>query len=124
MKISCKHQKLIEKRIPFYNDFTGDESIDVSWEWEDTFKDIESGELPIVQLITICPFPPVAVKALNVGSAVADNPASSSIPNGAASSPNEIDAAFKSMVSVVPSPNSVFSIDIDIGNPADGNAII
>ncbi len=41
MKNSCKHQKLIEKRIPFYNDFTGDESIDVIWEWEDTFKDID-----------------------------------------------------------------------------------
>ena len=74
--------------------------------------------------MTICPFPPEAAKALNEGAVVPDTPASSSIPNGASDSPNEVEAVFKSIVSNVPSPSSVLIIDIDIGLPAAGNAII
>ena len=44
MKNSCKHQRLVEVKIPVYNHYTGDESIDIDWKWEDTFKDIEVNE--------------------------------------------------------------------------------
>ena len=41
MKISCKHQRQVEVKTPVYNNYTGDESIDVSWVWECTFEDID-----------------------------------------------------------------------------------
>ena len=41
VKNSCKHQRLVEVKIPVYNHYTGDESIDIDWKWEDTFKDID-----------------------------------------------------------------------------------
>ena len=42
VKYSCRHQRLIEVKTPVYNDYTGDESIDVSWEYISTFEDIDT----------------------------------------------------------------------------------
>ena len=41
MKISCKHQRRIQVKTPVYSNYISDESIDVSWIWEDTFEDID-----------------------------------------------------------------------------------
>ena len=41
MKNSCYHQRQVEVKTPVYNNYTGDESIDVSWVWECTFEDID-----------------------------------------------------------------------------------
>ncbi len=41
MKYNCKHKRLIQVKTPVYNDYTGDESIDVSWEYISTFEDID-----------------------------------------------------------------------------------
>ena len=40
-KHSCKHQKLVEVKTEVYNPYTGDESIDISWEWESTCEDVD-----------------------------------------------------------------------------------
>ena len=49
MKNSCNHQRQVEVKTPVYNNYTGDESIDVSWEWEDTFKDIDLHRYECIQ---------------------------------------------------------------------------
>jgi hypothetical protein len=41
LKNNCKHQRLLEIKTPVYNQYTGDESVDIRWEWEDTFTDID-----------------------------------------------------------------------------------
>lgn len=41
MKISCNHQRRIQVKTPVYSNYISDESIDVSWVWEETFEDID-----------------------------------------------------------------------------------
>ena len=40
-KYSRKHQKMVEVKTEVYNPYTGDESVDISWEWEDTYEDVD-----------------------------------------------------------------------------------
>ena len=41
MKNSCKHQRLVEVKIPVYNHYTGDESIEVDLVWESAYEDVD-----------------------------------------------------------------------------------